>query len=167
MRRCVHLDGRLDIGTYDTEGIVVVGYTLFALGLAARARRGLAPLGRLAHGRLRRLLRDARVRRLLAPRPARLPVDGDLERGRQPALPLPRDVIISETVVSHEILSGGGFFPATGEADRAGLRNAVFHVVYQPASHYWPLQLTETGLFAGLAVVLIGFAAWWTHQRTA
>src|SRR6476660_4134605 len=30
----VNLNGRLDIGIYDTQGIVVVGYTLFALALA-------------------------------------------------------------------------------------------------------------------------------------
>ncbi len=30
----VHLDGRMETGTYDSEGTVVFGYTLFALGLA-------------------------------------------------------------------------------------------------------------------------------------
>ncbi len=30
----VHLDGRMDNGIYDSEGTVVLGYTLFALGLA-------------------------------------------------------------------------------------------------------------------------------------
>ena len=30
----VHLNGRMDTGTYDSEGTVVFGYTLFALGLA-------------------------------------------------------------------------------------------------------------------------------------
>ena len=35
------------------------------------------------------------------------------------------------------------------------MSNAVFHVVYQPESHFWPLQLTETGLFVGLAAILI------------
>ena len=47
------------------------------------------------------------------------------------------------------------------------MSNAVFHVVYQPESHFWPLQLTETGLFVGLAAILILFAAWWTRQRTS
>ena len=42
----------------------------------------------------------------------------------------------------------------------------VFEAVYQPASHFWPLQLTETGLFVGLAALLVAFAAWWTHERT-
>ena len=41
------------------------------------------------------------------------------------------------------------------------------HAVYQPASRFWLLQGIETGLFAGVGVVLILFAAWWTYQRTA
>jgi hypothetical protein len=36
--------------------------------------------------------------------------------------------------------------------------------VYHPASHFWPLQVRETALFAGLAVVLIAFAAWRTRR---
>jgi hypothetical protein len=39
------------------------------------------------------------------------------------------------------------------------------HAVYQPASDFWPLQGLETALFAGVALMLIAFAAWWTHQR--
>ena len=47
------------------------------------------------------------------------------------------------------------------------MSDAIFHVVYQPESHFWPLQLTETGLFVGLAAILILFAAWWTYERVA
>ena len=36
--------------------------------------------------------------------------------------------------------------------------------VYHPASHFWPLQAVETGLFAGAAIALIAFAAWWAHR---
>lgn len=43
----------------------------------------------------------------------------------------------------------------------------VFHASYQPACCFWPLQLTEPGVFAGVAVALILFVAWWTHERTA
>ena len=41
------------------------------------------------------------------------------------------------------------------------------HAVYEPASRFWLLQGIETALFGGIALVLILFAAWWTHQRTA
>jgi hypothetical protein len=31
---------------------------------------------------------------------------------------------------------------------------------YQPASRYWPLQLTEIGLFRALALALAGLCFW-------
>ena len=37
--------------------------------------------------------------------------------------------------------------------------------VYHPASHFWALQLRETALFTAAALVLLAFAAWWSHQR--
>jgi hypothetical protein len=48
-------------------------------------------------------------------------------------------------------------------------------ITYQPASRYWPFQWAETALFAGVAVILIGFCFWWINghrlpgarQRTA
>jgi hypothetical protein len=36
---------------------------------------------------------------------------------------------------------------------------------YQPASHYWPLQWTESGIFVVLALLLAGVAMWWTRRR--
>ena len=57
-------------------------------------------------------------------------------------------------------------FRATGR-DTMGVKfvtpnpgRAVFHAVYLPVSDFWPLQLTETALFGGLALLLIAFAAW-------
>jgi hypothetical protein len=38
-------------------------------------------------------------------------------------------------------------------------------VVYQPDSHFWPLQWAETGLFAGLSALLAGVCFWWTRRR--
>jgi ABC-2 family transporter protein len=71
--------------------------------------------------------------------------------------------------------------PVPGQADHAqapaGVQRAFehcanvaasrFHEVatYQPASHYWPLQWAETGVYLGLAAALIGFAFWWTRHR--
>jgi hypothetical protein len=74
---------------------------------------------------------------------------------------------MSATVDGHQILGGGGFFLGPAKLAVPRLSHAVFHVVYQPESHFWPLQLVETGLFVGLAAVLILFAAWWTRRRTA
>ena len=43
-----------------------------------------------------------------------------------------------------------------------GLRQDI---TYQPASHFWPLQWTETGIFVAAAVLLAGFCFWWTRRR--
>jgi hypothetical protein len=45
-----------------------------------------------------------------------------------------------------------------------GIRETIS---YQPASHYWPLQLTETGIFLVLAVGLAWFCFWWLDRRLA
>ena len=45
-----------------------------------------------------------------------------------------------------------------------GIREAVR---YQPASHYWPLQLAETAIFLVLALGLAGFCFWWLDRRLA
>jgi hypothetical protein len=39
------------------------------------------------------------------------------------------------------------------------------HATYLPASRFWALQGFETALFAGAAVLLLAFAAWWTYRR--
>jgi ABC-type transport system involved in multi-copper enzyme maturation permease subunit len=38
-------------------------------------------------------------------------------------------------------------------------------VTYQPASHYWPLQWYETGIFLALAGLLSGTCFWWIRRR--
>ena len=35
------------------------------------------------------------------------------------------------------------------------------HVVYQPKSHFWPLQWAETGLYLAASGVLAGLSFWW------
>ena len=38
-------------------------------------------------------------------------------------------------------------------------------LTYQPTGHYWPLQWGELGIFAGAALVLVGFCFWWLRRR--
>ena len=49
----------------------------------------------------------------------------------------------------------------------ACLANYNLHesVTYQPASHYWPLQWFETGIFLVLAGALSGFCFWRIRRR--
>jgi hypothetical protein len=163
----VHINGRLDIGNYDTTGTVVIGYTLFALALALALgsvwRRAAASLAVAFVGYFAvRISVDYWLRPyLVAPLKATY-------KGAQPSF-LYNAHVLSMTAINHghqnNLVGGAGFLGGHVQVAVPGIRNTVFHVVYQPESHYWPLQLTETGLYIGLAVILIGFAAWWTHQR--
>jgi hypothetical protein len=162
------LNGRLDTGVYDTAGIVVVGYTLFALGLAlalgALWRRSAASLAVAFVGYFAmRVFVDYWLRNHLVS-----PLHGSWRGLRQPQFLYHAD-IMSESggggpgrFKSGGLLGGHAQMAVPGDA-----RHTVFHAVYQPANHYWPLQLTETALFAGIAALLVAFAAWWTHERIA
>jgi len=44
-----------------------------------------------------------------------------------------------------------------------GLRQDL---TYHPASHFWPLQWTETGIFVAVAALLVGFCFWRTRRST-
>jgi ABC-type transport system involved in multi-copper enzyme maturation permease subunit len=165
----VHLNGnRLDNGTYDAEGTVAIGYTIFALGLAlalgAVWRRAAASLtvAFVAYFAMR-IFVDTWLRDRLVP-----PLTTTW-KGTQPSR-LNHAEILREHVVGHANvnLAGGGVLGGHAQLAVPGGRNGgpVIETIYQPASHFWPLQLAETGLFLGLAALLIGFAAWWTHERT-
>ncbi len=163
----VHLNGRMETGTYDSEGTVVYGYILFALALALAIgvvwRRAVAAVTLAFVGYfIARIFVDTWLRnRLVAP----------LKATWRTAAGDPANLnhanIISQTgsgpgvVVKHGSgLLGGHVHVAVG------IGPTIMHAVYQPASHFWPLQGFETGIFAGAALLLVGFAAWWTHERT-
>jgi hypothetical protein len=63
----------------------------------------------------------------------------------------------------------GGAHAVSEEAFEACVTrlSASFHlaVSYQPASRYWPLQIYETAIFAGLAVILVALCFWWVRHR--
>ena len=166
----IHIDGRLATGDYDTTGTVVIGYTLFALGLAVAVgaiwRRAAASLAVALVGYFAvRVLVDYTLRDHLV-----APLQATYRGAEQPSFLYNAHVISSSaTLNGREIMSmhgGGGFLGGHVQAVAPGISRAVFHVVYQPESHFWPLQLTETGLFLGVAAVLIAVAAWWTRRRT-
>jgi hypothetical protein len=162
------IDGRLLRSTYDSAGIVMVGYTLFALALALAVgaiwRRTAASLVVAFVGYFAlRVLVDYWLRDHLV-----APLKTTYRGASQPSFLDNAHVIsIVGTVRGHEIMTGGGFFGGSAKLAAPDLRNAVFHVVYQPESFFWPLQLRETGLFVGAAAILVLFAAWWTKARTA
>ncbi|MGZ4355519.1 MAG: hypothetical protein ACXVRK_06345 [Gaiellaceae bacterium] len=162
----VRIDGRLETGNYDSIGTVVIGYTLFALALAlalgAIWRRAAASLTVAFVGYFAaRISVDFSLRDHLV-----APLKATYKGAQQPNFLHNAHVISLDATVHGKQIMSGGFF-GSAKLVAPGMNNAVFHVVYQPGSHFWPLQLTETGLFAGLAALLILFAAWWTRQRTS
>ena len=40
-------------------------------------------------------------------------------------------------------------------------------LTYQPAEHFWPLQIIESGIFVGLAAVLAGICLYQVRRRLA
>jgi hypothetical protein len=156
-----HIDGRIENGIYDTTGTVMIGYTLFALGLAlalgAVWRRTAASLTVAFVGYFAaRILVDYKVREHLV-----APVHATWKGGNQPASFENAHVLSLVAIVhGHRVIDGGGFFGGGVKFAAPGLGRAVFRGVYQPVSNFWPLQLTETALFVGMSVLLIAFAAW-------
>jgi hypothetical protein len=162
----------MDSGTYDAEGTVVFGYTLFALGLALAIgviwRRAVAAvtLGFVGYF-IVRIFVDTWLRNRLV-----TPVKATWRAAAGQPANLNHANIISQTGGGPSIVVQHGSGPLGGHTQVAvspgfGFGPSKMHAVYQPASHFWALQGLETGLFAGVALLLIAFAAWWTHQRTA
>jgi hypothetical protein len=158
-----NLDGRLETGVYDTTGTVIIGYTLFALGLALVLgtlwRRSATSLTIAFIGYFAvRVAVDLWLRDHLV-----APLHATWKGTQQPSALYNAHVLsISATRHGHQLFSsvGNGFLGGHVAVQAPGAGNATFHAAYLPAGDFWPLQLTETALFAGIAIVLIAFAAW-------
>ena len=156
-------------GNYDSTGTVVIGYTLFALALAVALgaiwRRAAASLTVAFVGYFAmRIFVDYSLRNHLV-----APLKATYKGAQQPNFLYNAHIMsLNATIHGHQILRRRRLLlRLCAKVAAPGMNNAVFHVVYQPESHFWPLQLTETGLFVGLAAILILFAAWWTRRRTS
>jgi len=166
-----NLNGRLDTGIYDTAGVVVLGYTLFALGLAlaigAVWRRSAVALTVAFVGYFAaRIVDDLWLRNRLVS-----PLHRTWRGAGEPRFLYHANVLSQTAYVNGHRVGGSGGGIVSGHSKLAvpvgAAANTVFHAVYQPASDFWPMQLTETGICAGVAALLIAFAAWWTHERVA
>jgi hypothetical protein len=85
---------------------------------------------------------------------------------------------ISAALAPPQALSGGagsiGVRPAPAAISNA-LQECIAKVgvsfrdvvTYQPASHYWPLQWYELGIYVGAACVLGALSLWWIRRRPA
>jgi hypothetical protein len=165
----VHLEGRMNNRVYDSEGTVVAGYTLFALGLGLAVGsvwRSAVPalivafVGYFAV----RLFGDTWLRqRLISPVTATFSANGREPRALEKAWVLSEHPVDRHGHVIQFVACPQGASACPMKPDAAAYVQAVYH----PANHFWTLQAIETGLFAGAGIVLIAFAAWWTHRNAS
>lgn len=175
----VRIDGRLDGVAYDSEGTVVFGYVLFALGLATAVgaiwRRAVPALVVAFAGYFAsRLFVDIWLRqRLIAPKSVTWSI-----RHSRAALDhawvlteYPSDRLGNHVPVHLFANDPCAKFAAPSKvaAQRCLTQHGqgFMHIVYEPASRFWALQGIETALFGGVALLLLTFSAWWVHQRAA
>jgi hypothetical protein len=164
----VRLNGRMDNTAFDSEGTVVIGYTLFALGVSAAVgvvwRRAVPALviGFGAYFAARIFVDTWLRQRLIAPIHASWPMGTNGPENLRHAW------VISQQGAKELARSDA---PCLHVATKQSLETclghhgALVHAVYVPASRFWALQGIETGLFGGAALILLLFAAWWTHER--
>jgi hypothetical protein len=168
------LGGRMAPDTFDFEGIVALGYVLFAFALAlaiGAVWRRTVPAVILGLGGYiaARLITQGWARQLyVSPVSRIIPASS-----RGPNLD---HAWLLSSVLSDRSGHAVTLSPAVQQACSTG-RNSFsgscfarqgagfVHEIFQPASRFWTLQGIETGIFAGLAVALIVFAAWWIHER--
>jgi ABC-type transport system involved in multi-copper enzyme maturation permease subunit len=183
----VHLNGRLENSVFDFEGTVALGYVLFALGLALAIgvvwRRTVPALIIAFMGYVAaRVFVDTWLRRRYeAPLSATwrefIPGTGRHPHGGSPPAGLNHAWVLEQypsDKLGHHLGFALGACRAGGNAAHAVAKQCLAphgtlygHAVYQPAGRFWLFQGIETALFGGAALLLIAFAAWWTHQRTA
>jgi hypothetical protein len=79
------------------------------------------------------------------------------------AIPASCEQAVSQAFGSHRGTTAGPGSTALNNCVAShGIRVAES---YQPASHYWPLQWSETGMFLALALALAGYCFWRLNRR--
>jgi hypothetical protein len=182
----VHLNGRMENSVFDSAGIVTFGYVTFALGLGLAVgvvwRRTVPALivGFLGYAAARIFVDTWLRQRFEAPLTAtwrELFTGAGRPRGGSPPANLDHAWVLSQypsdklghavsMLIGPCVRAVGSHVQANGKC--LAQQGVVYsHAVYQPASRFWLFQSIETAFFGGAALLLIAFAAWWTHRRTA
>jgi hypothetical protein len=162
----VRVNGRMDDGVFALEGILPLGYVLFALGLALAVgavwRRAVPALVVAFVAFFAARLFDA----LWLRRHVLAPVSKTFRETGAPPHGLNHAWVIDQYPsdrLGHQLAGGGKCGPGCVVASPSNYTHALF----QPASHFWALQAVETAIFGGLGLALIAFAAWWTRTRVS
>ena len=187
------MGARLDPGIFSQSGIVPVGYAAFAFafgvtaGLLSRRTLPAMAVTLAIFAAVVWFAFPAWVRpHLLPPAQATVPLSnasingyvlvGD---GRMSVQTAPPD-LPGAWVLSTRLTTAAGRPASTIPATQACASNTSsgqtcnayiesLHLrqtaTYQPASHYWPLQWYETGIYLALALALAGLCLWWIRPR--
>ena len=170
------VDGRMVDG-FSLEGVVPVGYTLFAaalvIALGVVLRRAAAAIGlALVVFFVVRITVENWARQRYA-----AALDESWVEGAGPDL---RGAWVFREGGELRVTDGGVPDPAVVEAcatggaagktfDSACLAEhdivSYTHAVYHPASRFWLFQGIEAGIFTALALALLIFSVWWIRRR--
>ncbi len=170
------LGSRLDPNHFDFEGIVPVGYALFAGALCLAAgtllRRTIAAVGVTLAGylALRLSLGDWFRYHYLAP------ATKHVVAGSHAGALSHADFFMNSSAIvpkgAMRLCNGGSLappLPGTIAAQHLGaclgLHGMVVAIVYQPANRFWLFQGIESAIFLGLSVALVALTAWWVTYR--
>lgn len=177
-----HLNGRIGTNTYDVEGIVPIAYALFTLGVAIAIgslwRRGVPSLlSSFGVYVVVRAVMDSGLRQhLIGTVTTTWSLAG---AGRAGGPRLDRALVINQFVSDK---SGHALAGVSGLCSRVSVGlvhtrtvglcspsrpHGYMTAVYIPAGRFWHLQAVEFGLVAGIGLLLILAAGWWTHRRIA
>jgi phosphotransferase system glucose/maltose/N-acetylglucosamine-specific IIC component len=175
-----HLNGRMSPNTYDAEGIVPIADALFVFGVAvalgALWRRTVPALltAFVAYIAVRAFMDSWLRERLVGAITATWATGG---AGGAPNA-LNRGLVIDQFISDKHghRLAGLNEICVQASTSVAHAHTTVcrppnlhgyLSAVYIPAGRFWDLQGIEFGLVAGIGVILILAAAWWTHKRIA
>ena len=177
-----HLDGRMSSSTYDAEGIVPAAYALFALGVAvalgALWRRTVpALLSAFALYVAARAFMDSWLRQRLVHAITTTWAVGGPGGSAGPSLD---HALVAKQFLSDRhgrALPGAQDLCSRVSASTPHLRTVgpclrphahdYMTAVYIPASRFWHLQAVEFALVAGVGVILVLAAGWWTNRRVS
>jgi hypothetical protein len=151
---------RFDFIFFDIHGIVVFGYTMFALALGVFAG---AVTGRLLPAMATTVVGflAARLVVMLAARPRFLPTETVRV---EPVVGAAADVSFQQWNLLHgDWIRHNGFDVAQGCP--ADLPDCAVILIMHPARHFWAFQAIETAIFVALAFGLLAAAVYWIRRR--
>ena len=151
--------------TYATVGVVLVGYSLFALALGAAV--GVLVRSTLASVLVTGVLGAASTVLMYLLRPHLYPLVSQVQVGQNAydGFLAPANAWL---VDSGWVLPGGARVSSRANCTSTACQNSqTFYGSYQPASHFWPLQLIESGVLLVLAAALVAFAFGWVRRGRA